>query len=106
MAKVPSKLQTSVPKVIADLYASRPGDELDWVPAGDVIRVIPQKPRTHQERRSVEERLKLFREMVERQRKREATLGQSEAPAQEAWKQHEVERGWRREDLYTRGQPR
>ena len=43
MAKVTSKLQLTVPKVIADEYGIKPGDQLDWVPAGDVIRVIPAK---------------------------------------------------------------
>ena len=30
-----------MPNEIADSYAIRPGDEIDWVAAGDVIRVIP-----------------------------------------------------------------
>jgi hypothetical protein len=31
----------TIPKAIADRYGIREGDELDFVPAGDVIRVIP-----------------------------------------------------------------
>ena len=38
MSKVTSKLQLTVPKAIADKYGIRPGDELDWVAAGDSIR--------------------------------------------------------------------
>ena len=39
MAKVTSKLQLTVPKAIADQYGIKPGDELEWVPAGESIRV-------------------------------------------------------------------
>ena len=110
MAKVTSKLQLTVPKVIADEYGIKPGDHLEWVPAGDAIRVIPTKSRRSRVHlRSVEERLKLFRMMLERQRQREinppridATEGSTERPP----KPHEIERGWRREDLYTRGRSR
>ena len=41
MAKVTSKYQVTLPKKIAALYQIRPGDEILWVAAGDVIRVIP-----------------------------------------------------------------
>ncbi len=41
MAKVTSKLQVTVPKAIADRYGIRPGDEIEWVAAGDTIRVLP-----------------------------------------------------------------
>ena len=34
MAKVTSKLQVTVPKAIADHYGIRPGDEIQWIPAG------------------------------------------------------------------------
>ena len=72
MAKVTSKLQLTIPKAIADRYKIRPGDTLEWVPAGDAIRVIPQNFRgASQHPRSVGERLTLLREMLERQRRRE-----------------------------------
>ena len=41
MPKVTSKLQLTVPKAIADQYGIRPGDELQWIAAGEAIRVIP-----------------------------------------------------------------
>ena len=107
MAKVTSKLQLTVPKVIADQYGIRPGDELEWIPAGDAIRVIPPNtPKDKQPLRSAEERLKLFHEMLERQRRREADSLEIEIPAGRPPKPHEVKRGWRREDLHTRGRPR
>ena len=40
MAKVTSKLQVTVPKALAEKYAIRPGDEIAWEAAGDVIRVV------------------------------------------------------------------
>ncbi len=107
MAKVTSKLQLTVPKVIADQYEIRPGDELEWVPAGDAIRVIPpHAPKDKQPVRSAQDRLKLFHEMLARQRRREADSQEIEIPAARLPKPHEVKRGWRREDLYTRGRPR
>jgi bifunctional DNA-binding transcriptional regulator/antitoxin component of YhaV-PrlF toxin-antitoxin module len=33
------KLQLTVPKAIADQYGICPGDELEWIPAGESIRV-------------------------------------------------------------------
>ncbi|MGD0225005.1 MAG: AbrB/MazE/SpoVT family DNA-binding domain-containing protein [Terriglobia bacterium] len=107
MAKVTSKLQLTVPKVIADVYGIKPGDQLDWTAAGDVIRVIPAKSRRSRAHlRSVEERLKLFDQATARQRRREAEAEEVEIPAERPPKPREIERGWRREDLYTRGRSR
>jgi AbrB family looped-hinge helix DNA binding protein len=109
MAKVTSKLQLTVPKAIADQYGIRPGDELQWVPAGDAIRVFSGKAGARQGRvQSVEDRLRIFREMIERQRRREANARRRRGAAQgqsetQVRKPHEIERGWSREDLYTRG---
>ncbi len=41
MSKITSKLQVTIPKAIADQYGIKPGDEIEFQPAGDVIRVIP-----------------------------------------------------------------
>jgi AbrB family looped-hinge helix DNA binding protein len=105
MSKVTSKLQLTVPKAIADRYGIRPGDDLDWVPAGDVIRVVRAKLDRRQGR-TIEERLALFDQATERQRRREAHPAAVEIPVEPDWKPHEIERGWRREDLYTRGRSR
>ena len=43
MAKVTSKYQVTIPKGIAEKYNIRPGDEVAWVEAGEVIRVIPAR---------------------------------------------------------------
>ena len=45
----------------------------------------------------------LFRQMRERQRQREAHPARAEAYRERPPKPHEIARGWRREDLYTRG---
>jgi len=91
MAKVTSKYQVTVPKAIADEFNIRPGDEIEWVAAGEVIRVIPPSKRAVVDDR--ESRLRLFDQATERLRRRSAG----------AAKKRVRDRGWRREDLYTRG---
>lgn len=104
MAKVTSKLQLTVPKAIADQYGIRPGDELEWIAAGEVIRVIPSARGNNRQGRArrlgVRERLRLFDQATERQRRRESNFP-SAAPREG----EPADRGWKREDLYTRGRP-
>jgi len=97
MSKVTSKLQVTIPKTIADQYGIKPGDEIEFQPAGEVIRVVPPGGRRIP-RLSVEERLRLFDEATARQREREARM---QLPAEPP-----TERGWKREDLYERGKSR
>lgn len=97
MSLVTSKLQVTVPKAIADKYQIRPGDEIEWIEAGDGVRVVPVKvlpPAV-----DTQERLRLFDESVARQREREATAPQG-APSSPA------ARGWSREELYDRARAR
>ena len=97
MSKVTSKLQVTIPKAIAEQYGIEPGDEIEFQPAGDTIRVVPPGGR-RSTRLSLAERLRLFDASMERQRQWEKTLQlPDELP---------TERDWRREDLYTRGKPR
>lgn len=104
MAKVTSKLQLTVPKAIADQYGIRPGDDVEWVAAGEVIRVIPSargnSRRGGPRRLGVRERLRLFDQATERQRRREANF-----PSGGPREGESTDRGWKREDLYTRGSP-
>jgi AbrB family looped-hinge helix DNA binding protein len=97
MAKVTSKLQVTIPKHIADQYGIAPGDEVEFVPAGDSIRLVPARQRSRGSL-SVEERLRLFDEDTALQREREKRMAIPAKPS--------AERDWRREDLYTRGKPR
>ena len=91
MAKVTSKYQVTVPKAIAERYSIQPGDDIDWVPAGEVIRVVPSGKRKEADDR--ESKLRLFDQATERHRRR--TFVRKAKPSQD--------RGWRREDLYGRG---
>lgn len=94
MAKVTSRYQVTVPRTIAKRYNIRPGDEIESVAAGEVVRVIPAGEQALPEDR--ESRLRLFDEATERHRRR--------ARAHEA--QRPPHRGWKREDLYGRGRSR
>ena len=98
MPKVTSKLQLTVPKAIADQYGIRPGDELQWVPTGETIHVIPKgKNNLAEQARPVKERLELFDRATQRQRHRQRkALKAVSRPAG---------RGWKREELYGRGLP-
>jgi AbrB family looped-hinge helix DNA binding protein len=93
MARVTSKYQVTVPKAIADQYGIHPGDEIDWTPAGEVIRVIPSGKRAEPGDRAL--RLRLFDQATERQRRRSSPGAKRPSG-----------RGWKREDLYTRGRSR
>lgn len=92
MAKVTSKLQITIPKAIADAYGIRPGSALDWVPAGDSIRVTAAVPES--DLGALQRRLDAFDAATARQAAREQA-GPQAAPA--------TDRGWTREDLYDRG---
>lgn len=109
MSKVTSKLQLTVPKAIADQYGIRPGDELEWIPAGESIRVELVRNRERSgagKAKNAEEWLKRFDENTKwldelqadqlREAKRKGTRLTRET------------RGWTREDLYNdeRGLPR
>ena len=90
-----SKLQVTIPKVIADRYRIEPGAEIEWLPAGDAIRVVPHPDRQPETDRA--RRLDLFDRATERQGLRQAgKLGEAATD----------ERGWRRDDLYARGSSR
>jgi AbrB family looped-hinge helix DNA binding protein len=95
MPKVTSKLQVTVPKAIADRYGIRPGDEIEWVAAGDTIRVLP--PNRLAPSADLEGRLRLFDAATERQRYREAAGVDRRSGG---------DRGWNRDDLYERARPR
>ena len=92
MAKVTSKLQVTIPKALADRYGISPGQDVQWMEAGEAIRVVPegaQRARADQARR-----LALFDQATARQRDRE-----SGRPLD---RRDEGERGWTREELYER----
>lgn len=92
MARVTSKLQVTIPKALAQRYRIEPGSQIEWLPAGEAIRVVPHPDRERAPNR--DRRLDLFDRATERQRIREA---------EERGESATTERGWRREDLYARG---
>jgi bifunctional DNA-binding transcriptional regulator/antitoxin component of YhaV-PrlF toxin-antitoxin module len=99
MAKVTSKLQVTVPKRIAVQYGIRPGDDIEWTPAGDAVRVSKTAaralpPTTNDRTR----RLELFDLATQRQKARQSKQRHKPAPPRG--------RGWRRQDLYDRGDAR
>ncbi|MCC6642813.1 MAG: AbrB/MazE/SpoVT family DNA-binding domain-containing protein [Deltaproteobacteria bacterium] len=95
MSKVTSKLQVTVPKALADRYGIRPGDDIEWQPAGDVIRVVPG--RAASEKRPIRERLACFDQATARQARRDQTRRTARPPRG---------RGWTRDELYQRGRAR
>ena len=94
MAKVTSKYQVTVPKAIAERYKIQPGDDIEWIAAGDAIRVIPGGKQAVSEDRDL--RLRLFDRATERHCRRTSRLQRKQPQG----------RGWTREDLYIRGRSR
>jgi AbrB family looped-hinge helix DNA binding protein len=105
MAKVTSKLQVTIPKRIADAYGIAPGDDIEFVEAGEGIRVVLSGQRARAEL-SVAERLRLFDAGTERQRRRDRARSGAN-PGQRRGKDAGAgDRGWTREELYVRDKPR
>ncbi len=96
MSKVTSKLQVTLPKAIADQLGIKPGDQIDWEIAGEVLRVVPVSKR-RDSKKDLRGRLRLFDHATVRQREREATIDPALLHTAGAG------RGWSREDLYSRG---
>ena len=95
MSKVTSKLQVTVPKAIAEKFRIKPGSHIEWVAAGEVIRVLP--PGVEEELLDIDQRLRLFDQATERIKKNGLRLRKSESRGG---------RGWKREDRYRRGRSR
>ncbi|MGA8271080.1 MAG: AbrB/MazE/SpoVT family DNA-binding domain-containing protein [Candidatus Sulfotelmatobacter sp.] len=107
MPKVTSKLQLTVPKAIADQYGIHPGDELEWIPAGESIRVelVRRKAKSGQQL-TAEERLELFDANTKWLDELQAEqLKEAKAKGTHITREN---RGWTREELYNddRGLPR
>lgn len=90
-----SKLQVTLPKSVAEAYHIKPGDEIAFVPAGDVVRLETRLARPQP---SADVRLELFDAATVRQQRRQKARHATRAP--------DAGRGWTREELYGRGRPR
>ena len=90
VARVTSKRQVTIPKAIADRYGIASGDEIEFLSAGDAIRV--ERTGSGPVRLDRDERLKRFDQATER--------------LQELQKERPLEttgdRGWHRDELYER----
>ena len=95
MSKITGKFQITLPKRLVDAYGIKVGDEVDLLPAGDSISLVPTR-HAKTPAASPEERLRYFDLATERHRKRPAS------PAVKSKK----DRDWTREELYSRGRPR
>jgi AbrB family looped-hinge helix DNA binding protein len=93
VSRITSKLQVTIPKAIAERYGIAPGDEISFVPAGDVLRVVPGVA-SAAPAIDVESRLRIFDQASARQ-----ALRQKRRPA----RRPRTDRGWTREELYDRG---
>jgi AbrB family looped-hinge helix DNA binding protein len=100
MSKVTTKLQVSLPKVIAEQLGIKPGDKIDWEIIGGQLRVSPQVKKSREKDGDRQERLRLFDQATRRQRKRDSRIHPALIRAASSG------RGWRREDLYNRGKNR
>lgn len=97
MSKVTSKLQVTLPKSMAERLHIRPGDEITWEIAGDVLRVAPAA-KQKRSGNAPDDQLRWFDQATRRQRQRERKNASSSAKPKPL-----ADRGWRRQDLYTRG---
>ena len=95
MSKVTGKFQLTLPKRLVDAYGIKVGDEVDLLPAGDKIALVPQRS-SEIRMASPEERLRYYDRATERQRRRDGKRSTKSAK----------DRGWSREELYTRGRSR
>ena len=98
MARVTGKFQITLPKRLADSYGIRVGDDVDIVAAGEMIAILPA--RTLTPLLSREERLRHFDQATRRQQARQEAHPRGGQPGVAS------DRGWGREELYTRGRPR
>ncbi len=94
MTEVDRHLRTLIPTEIAALYGITPGVQLEWTASGDHIEIVPLSSATA----GVNDRLELFDASTARQIIRQA--------GKPSIRSDGASRGWTREDLYSRGEPR
>ncbi len=85
-----SKLQVTIPKVMAEKIRIKPGDEVHWSEAG---RGLLLEPHSTGAALDTGARLKLFDAVTRRLKEKSGPVEKSDTK----------KRGWTREELYTRG---
>ena len=98
MAKVTSKLQVTIPKIVAVAHGIRPGADLAFESAGDVIRVYVVDAVAAAPVAELEERLASFDRATARQAERNRWFRKHHPELMQPG-----DRGWHREELYDRG---
>ena len=96
MGKVTSKLQLTLPKALAVQYGIRPGQDVRFESAGEVIRMVPEGADLAPAGLDVEARMRLF----------DAATARQEARQTGRRARSQGSRGWTREELYERGRSR
>jgi len=104
MPRITSKLQITIPKRLAEQVGLGPGDEVEFLAAGDGIRMVPAG-KARAGALSTPERLRLFQAASERQRARDKAWEKPGEPARSGGPAGSA-RGWTRSELYTRAKPR
>ncbi|MBI5510228.1 MAG: AbrB/MazE/SpoVT family DNA-binding domain-containing protein [Deltaproteobacteria bacterium] len=99
MSKVTSKLQVTIPKAIAKEYRIRPGTVVTFEPAGEVVRLRVRQNEVTRAPDEIEWRLRLLADSDTRQDERNRAYEKLGLPEPK-------DRGWTRDELYTRGLPR
>jgi bifunctional DNA-binding transcriptional regulator/antitoxin component of YhaV-PrlF toxin-antitoxin module len=101
MSKVTSKLQVTLPRALAKQLGIKPGDDIAWEIAGEVMRIVPSARKVRSNSPDdASARLRLFDQATRRQRHREKSR------KRELMIGGKGGRGWTREELYTRGSAR
>ena len=96
MTTVTGKYQITLPKRLVDAYGIKVGDEVELVASGEAISIVPA--RAVRSLLSSDQRLRMFDLATQRQKARERQRPDITAAPDD--------RGWTREELYTRGRPR
>lgn len=94
MSKITSKLQVTIPKAIAERFGLKPGDDVEFVPAGEVIRLERRSEQPVDRSRHL--RVELFDQATQRHADRVRLH-----PVQPS-----SDRGWTRDELYDRAHSR
>jgi bifunctional DNA-binding transcriptional regulator/antitoxin component of YhaV-PrlF toxin-antitoxin module len=101
MAKVTGKYQITLPKTVVDRCAIRIGENLQFYSVGESIQIKRQQSKDDQISRK--ERLAHFDKSTQRHNKRHSKHHSAPGRKAAATPSATTSRGWKREDLYTRG---
>lgn len=106
MSTVSNDLQVAIPKPIAEQYGIAPGSDVEFVPAGGSIRLVPEgaatRPASDTAPDDPDERVRQFDELMRWLRLSAEERAEEEAAWQRERAAVAAARGWTREELYDR----